>query len=273
MLFRSGMGNSCVYFWDAAVEDQGRRGGNPMRTPRATSTDTGPTGPARPARARPCFLLAHCLPTLMDWREGILILYSSNLSIKVLAYLLTLALITIFSGGLHGFLFLLVPFGLDFLGAGYIRLNHPAFQEDVLGLLEADCLRACGIDKASPHFSHVEFSGSLDHWRLRDLKTDIRYSMMTPRVDFVVIAARTGRIFPLKSYFKVAYQTDDAGTRDVYYSDIASVELSGKVLTMATASGESLPYTAQGDKAEEAAALLRQRLREYKSRRGETPDE
>ncbi|MHC1700944.1 MAG: hypothetical protein AB9900_08190 [Humidesulfovibrio sp.] len=208
----------------------------------------------------------------MDWREGILILYSSNLSIKVLAYLLTLALITIFSGGLHGFLYLLLPFGLDVLGAGYIRLNHQAFQEDVLELLEAECLRACGIDKSMPHFTHVEFSGSLDHWRLKELKTDITYSMMAPRLDFVVIATRTGRIFPLKSYFKVGYQTGDAGTRDVYYSDISAVELSGKVLTMTTASGEAVAYTAQGGRAEEAAGLLRQRLREFKSRRGETAD-
>ncbi len=208
----------------------------------------------------------------MDWRECILILYSSNLSIKVLAYLLTLALITIFSGGLHGFVFLLAPFGLDVFGAGYIRLNHGAFQEDVLELLEADCLRACGIDKAAVHFSHVETTGSLDHWRLKDLKTDIMHSMMAPRTDFVVIAARKGRIFPLKSYFKVGYQTEDAGTRDVYYSDITSVELSGKVLTMTTASGEAVAYTAQGGKAEEAATLLRQRLREFKSRRGEAED-
>lgn len=208
----------------------------------------------------------------MDWRECILILYSSNLSIKVLGYLLTLALITIFSGGLHGFVFLLLPFGLDVLGASYIRLNHRAFQEDVLEQLETDCLRACGIDKDSPHFTHVAFSGELDHWRLKDLKTDIAYSMMAPRVDFVVIAARTGRIFPLKSYFKVGYQTEDAGTRDVYYSDISSVELSGKVLTMTTSSGEALPYTAQGAKAEESAALLRQRLRDFKSRRSEAAD-
>lgn len=209
----------------------------------------------------------------MDWRESILIIYSSNLSIKVLAYLLTLALITIFSGGLHGFLYLLLPFGLDFIGAGYIRLNHAAFQEDVQELLEADCLRACGIDKASPHFAHVELSGSLDHWRLKELKTDITYSMMAPRTDFVVIAVRKGRIFPLKGYLKIAYQIEDAGTRDVYFSDITSVELSGKVLTMTTASGEAVPYTAQGGKAEEAAALLRQRLREFKSRRSDTPDE
>jgi hypothetical protein len=209
----------------------------------------------------------------MDWREGILILYSSNLSLKVLAYLLTLALITIFSGGLHGFLFLLLPFGLDAIGAGYIRLNHRAFQEDVLELLEADCLRACGIGKADPHFSHIEFSGCLDHWRLKDLKTDITYSMMAPRTDFVVIAARKGRIFPLKNYFKVAYHTEDAGTRDVYFSDISSVELAGKLLTMTTASGEAVPYTAQGGKAEEAAALLRQRLRDFKSRRNETADD
>ncbi|MDQ7836827.1 MAG: hypothetical protein RDU24_15720 [Humidesulfovibrio sp.] len=205
----------------------------------------------------------------MDLREAILILYSSNLSIKVLAYLLTLALITIFSGGLHGFLFLLVPFGLDLLGAGYIRLNHNAFQEDVLGLLENDCLRACGIDKNSPNFPHVEFSGSLDHWRLKDLKTDITFSMMAPREDFVVIAARKGRIFPLKGYFKVSYHTEDAGTRDVYYNDISSIELSGKVLTMTTTSGEAVPYTAQGGRADEAATLLRQRLREFKSRNGE----
>ena len=209
----------------------------------------------------------------MDWRECILILYSSNLSIKVLAYLLTLALITIFSGGLHGFVFLLVPFGLDVFGAGYIRLNHGAFQEDVLELLETDCLRACGIDKAAVHFSHVEITGSLDHWRLRDLKTDITHSMMAPRTDFVVLAARKGRIFPLKSCFKVAYQTEDAGTRDVYYSDITSVELSGKVLTMTTASGEAVAYTAQGGKAEEAATRLRQRLREFKSRRGDPAEE
>jgi hypothetical protein len=209
----------------------------------------------------------------MDLREAILILYSSNLSIKVLAYLLTLALITIFSGGLHGFLFLLVPFGLDVLGAGYIRLNHNAFQEDVLGLLENDCLRTCGIDKGSTNFPHVEFSGSLDHWRLKDLKTDITFSMMAPREDFVVIATRKGRIFPLKGYFKVGYHTEDAGTRDVYYNDISSVELSGNVLTMTTSSGEAVPYAAQGGRANEAAALLRQRLRDFKSRHGEHSDE
>jgi hypothetical protein len=208
----------------------------------------------------------------MDWREGILILYSSNLSIKVLAYLFTLACITIFSGGLHGFLFLLLPLGLDVYGTGLIKLNHKAFQEDVLELLEADCLKACGIDKSRPFYPFYELQGSLDHWMLREFKTDIAYSMMAPKEDFVVIAARRGRIFPLKSYFKVAYQTEDAGTRDVYYSDISAVELNGKVLTMVTAAGESVAYTAQGDKAEEAAGHLRQRLREFKSRRSETAD-
>ena len=92
---------------------------------------------------------------------------------------------------------------------------------------------------------------------------------MAPREDFVVIAARKGRIFPLKGYFKVSYHTEDAGTRDVYYNDISSIELSGKVLTMTTTSGEAVPYAAQGGRADEAATLLRQRLREFKSRNGE----
>jgi len=205
----------------------------------------------------------------MDWREGILILYSSNLSIKVLAYLLTLALITILSGGLHGFLFLLLPLVLDAYGAWLIRLNHKAFQEDVLDILEADCLNACGIDRTKPFYPFYEISGSLDHWMLKELKTDIAYSMMAPKEDFVVIAARKGRIFPLKSYFTVAYHTEDAGTRDVYYSDISAVEIVGKVLTMTTAAGEAVAYTAQGDKAGEAAAHLRQRLRDFKSRHSE----
>ncbi len=208
----------------------------------------------------------------MDWREGILILYSSTLSIKVLAYLFTLACITIFSGGLHGFLYLLLPLGLDAYGAWLIKLNHQAFQEDVLENLEADCLRACGIDKTKPFYPFYEITGALDHWMLKELKTDVAYSMMAPKEEFVVIAARRGRIFPLKNYFKVAYQIEDAGTRDVYYSDISAVEIVGKVLTMTTAAGESVAYTAQGDHAEEAAGHLRQRLREFKSRRSEAVD-
>ncbi|MBU1230311.1 MAG: hypothetical protein KKA55_06785 [Proteobacteria bacterium] len=206
----------------------------------------------------------------MDWREGILILYSSNLSIKVLAYLFTLACITIFSGGLHGFLYLLLPLGLDVYGAGLIKLNHRAFQEDVLENLEAECLRACGIDKGMPFYSFHEITGALDHWMLKELKTEVAYTMMAPKEDFVVIATRRGRIFPLKGCFPVAYQIEDAGTRDVYYNDISAVELSGKVLTMTTAAGEAVPYTAQGDKAEEAAGHLRQRLRAFKSRHSET---
>lgn len=207
----------------------------------------------------------------MDLRESLLIRYSSNLSIKVLAYLFTLACITLFTGELYGFLYLFVPLGLDVYGAGLIRLNHPAFQEDVLDCLEEECLRACGIDKSKTFFPFYEITGSLDHWMLKELKTEVAYTMMAPKEDFVVIATRKGRIFPLKSYSKVAYAIDDAGTRDVYYDDISSVELSGKVLAMATAAGENIPFAAQGDHAEEAAALLRQRLREYKSRRGEGP--
>ncbi len=209
----------------------------------------------------------------MLWREGILILFSSNLSLKVLAYLLTLALITIFSGGLHGFAFLLLPLGLDAYGSMLIRLNFGAFQEDVLEILEADCLKSCGIDKSQPFYPFYEITGSLDHWMLKELKGEVAYSMMAPKEDFVVIAARRGRIFPLKGCFPVRYQTEDAGTRDVYYSDISAVELSGKVLTMTIASGEAVAYTGQGSKAEEAAAHLRLRLRAFKSRRnGEADD-
>ena len=204
----------------------------------------------------------------MDWREGILILYSSNLSVKVLAYLLTLALITLFSGGFYGFAFLLVPFGLDAYGALLIKDNHKAFEEDVLEDLEAECLRACAIDKSAPHYTLFEITGAIDHWLLKDLKADVSYSMMAPKDDFVVIAARRGRIFPLKSIFgKVAYLTEDAGTRDVYYSDISAVELTDRTLTMTTSAGDAVPYVGQGEKAAEAAEHLRERLRDFKSRR------
>jgi hypothetical protein len=91
--------------------------------------------------------------------------------------------------------------------------------------------------------------------------------MMAPKDDFVVIASRKGRIFPLKTYFPVRYHTEDTGTRDVYYSDISAVELSGKVLSMTTAAGEVVAYTGQGDKAAQAAEHIRNRLREFKSRR------
>ena len=203
----------------------------------------------------------------MDLREGLLILFCSTPKTKVLAYLLTLVLITIFGGGPQGILLLLIPLGLDIYGAFLVKDNHRAFQEDVLENLEKECLRACGIDRTAPNYPFFEITGSIGHWMLKELKSEVRYTMMAPKDDFVVIAERKGRIFPLKAYFPVAYQTDDAGTRDVYYSDISAVELSGKVLTMTTAAGESVSYTGQGDKAAAATEHIRSRLREFKSRR------
>jgi hypothetical protein len=203
----------------------------------------------------------------MDLREALPILFSSTPKAKVLAYALTLILITLFAGGFQGFIFLLIPLGLDVYGAFLVKDNHKAFQEDVLENLEKECLRACGIEKSQPHYAFHEITGAIGHWMLKDLKADVRFTIMAPKDDSVVLADRKGRIFPLKSYFPVAYQTEDAGTRDVFYADIATVELSGKVLTMTTASGESVSYTGQGDKAAAAAEHLRNRLREFKTRR------
>lgn len=204
----------------------------------------------------------------MDPREALPIIFCSNPKAKVMAYLLTLILITLFAGGLFGFVFLLIPLGLDAYGAFLVKDNHKAFQEDVLENLEQECLRACGIDKTQPNYPFVEVAGAIDHWMLKDFKAEALCTMMAPKDDFVVIASRKGRIFPLKSYFPVAYQTEDTGTRDVYYSDISAVELSGKVLTMTTAAGEAISYAGQGDKAAQAAEHIRNRLREFKSRRG-----
>ncbi|HWR04208.1 MAG TPA: hypothetical protein VN419_09325 [Humidesulfovibrio sp.] len=203
----------------------------------------------------------------MDLREALPILFCSNPKAKLMAYLLTLVLITIFAGGFSGFVFLLVPLGLDVYGAFLVKDNHKAFQEDVLENLEAECLRACGVTKAQPHYPFSEVTGQIAHWMLKELKADASVSVMAPKDDFVVIASRKGRIFPLRSYFPVVYHTEDAGTRDVYYSDISAVELSGKVLTMTTAAGEAVSYTGQGDKAAQAAEHIRNRLREFKSRR------
>jgi hypothetical protein len=141
----------------------------------------------------------------------------------------------------------------------------PAFQEDVLFQLEAACLAACGIDKTAPHYPFHTIDGSLDHWTLRDQKTLVSYTMMAPKDQFVVIAERRGRIFPLKAYLKPAYHIEDAGTRDVYYADIAAVEVSGSVLTMKLAAGGDVAYTGQGPKAAEAALMLRRRVREFKA--------
>jgi hypothetical protein len=201
----------------------------------------------------------------MDLSEALPILFCSTPKAKVLAYVLTLILITLFSGGFQGFVFLLLPLGLDIYGAFLVKDNHKAFQEDVLDNLQRECLAACGIDKDAPHYPFFEVSGRIAHWMLKDLKSDARYTIMAPKKDSVVLACRTGRIFPLKKYCPVAYDTQDAGTRDIFYADIASVELSGKVLTMAITSGESISYTGQGDKAAEAAAQLRARLREFKT--------
>jgi hypothetical protein len=203
----------------------------------------------------------------MDLREALPILFCSTPKIKVLAYVLTLILITMFAGGFQGFVFLLIPLGLDVYGAFLVKDNHKAFQEDVLENLERECLRACGIEKGQPHYPFYEIGGFIHHWMLKDLKDEVRFTVMAPKEDSVVLAERKGRIFPLKSYFPVVYQTEDAGTRDVFYADITAVELAGKVLTMTTASGESVSYTAQGDKAAAAAEHLRSRLREYKARR------
>ncbi|MDR3641193.1 MAG: hypothetical protein P4L39_07705 [Humidesulfovibrio sp.] len=203
----------------------------------------------------------------MDLREALPILFCSTPKLKVLAYALTLILITLFAGGFHGFVFLLLPLGLDVYGAFLVKDNHHAFQEDVLENLERECLRACGIEKTQPNYPFYEITGSIGHWLLKDLKAEVRFTLMAPKRDSVVLAARTGRIFPLKSYFRVTYQTDDAGTRDVFYADITAVELSDKALSMTTASGETISYTAQGDKAAAAAEHLRSCLRDYKARR------
>lgn len=203
----------------------------------------------------------------MDLCEALPIIFCSNPKAKIMAYLLTLILITLFAGGLAGFVFLLIPLGIDAYGAFLVKDNHKAFQEDVLENLEKECLRACGIDKTQPSYPFYEIGGAIAHWLLKDHKAEVRYTMMAPKDDFVVIAERKGRIFPLKSYFPVAYHTEDAGTRDVYYSDISAVELSGKTLTMTTAAGDTVSYAGQGDKAAQAAEHIRNRLREFKSRR------
>lgn len=203
----------------------------------------------------------------MDLREGLLILFCSTPKAKILAYLLALVLGTILADGVQGVVFLLLPLGLDVYGSSLVKDNHAAFQEDVLENLEKECLQACGIDKAAPNYPFYEIDGAIDHWLLGKLKAMVRYTMMAPKEDFVVLAGRTGRIFPLKAYFPVAYHTEDAGTRDVYYSDISAVELSGKVLTMTIAGGEPVSYTGQGDRAAAAAEHIRSRLREFKSRR------
>ena len=205
----------------------------------------------------------------MDWRDALLIIYSSNLSFKVCIYLLTLTLVTLFSGNLFGLLYLALPLALDAYGVWIIKENLPAFREDVLENMEADCLRACAVAKSDPHYPFHETTGAIEHWLLNDQKDLVTYSMMAPKDDFVVITKRKGHIFPLKSYLKVTYNIEDLGTRDVYYSDISTVELSGKVLTMKTSAGDAEVYTGQGPKAAEAADMLRRRLREYKSRRQE----
>lgn len=202
----------------------------------------------------------------MDPREALPIMFCANPKAKLMAYLLTLVLITLFAGGFSGFLFLLVPLGMDVYGAFLVKDNHKAFREDVLENLEAECLRACGIDNGQPHYVFFEVGGRIGHWLLKDYADEARYTMMAPKEDFVVIASRTGRIFPLKRYAPVTYATQDAGTRDVFYADISAVELSGAVLTMTTASGEAISYTGQGDKAAQAAEHIRERLRAFKSR-------
>lgn len=201
----------------------------------------------------------------MDWRDALLMIYSSTPALKACAYLLTLLAVTLFSGHLLGLLWLGLPLAVDAYGAWIIKENMPAFQEDVLFQLETACLAACGIDKAAPHYPFHTIGGSLDHWTLRDQKTQVSYTMMAPKDQFVVIAERRGRIFPLKSYLNPAYHIEDAGTRDVYYADIAAVEVSGSALTMKLAAGGDVAYTGQGPKAAEAALMLRRRVREFKA--------
>lgn len=201
----------------------------------------------------------------MDPREALPIIFCSTPKAKVLAYLLVLILLTIFSPGPEGLLFLLLPLALDARGAFLVKDNHKAFQEDVIDELTKECLAACGIKSTAPHYVHHDIGGKIEHWLIKDLKSEVSMSMMAPKQDCVVIAKRVGRIFPLKTYLTVRYDTKDAGTRDVYYSDIAAVELSGSTLTMTTTAGEPVVYEGQGAKAEEAARRIRDRLREFKA--------
>lgn len=203
----------------------------------------------------------------MDPRDSLPIRFCVSTRAKILAYALALALALLLDRGWQPFLLLLLPLGLDILGARLIRADHPAFLEDVLDTLETECLAACGIDEGEPHYASHECEGGIDHWMLRGLPTEAKYALMAPKSDMVVLAARTGRIFPPKSYAPVTYDTRDAGTRDIYYADVTAVELAGCELKMSTTSGETITYAGKGERANEAVERLRERLRAFKSRR------
>ncbi len=204
----------------------------------------------------------------MDPRDALPIRFCFSPKVKTLVYIVILIPLLLFARGWQPFLLLLLPFLLDMYGTRLVRANHPAFLEDVLDTLKTECLRACGVGKGDPHYSFHECEGRIDHWRLHGLASEVRFDLMAPKSDMVVLATRTGRIFPPKTYRpRVTYVTADAGTRDIYYADITAVELSGCELKMTTASGETVTYTGRGEHAAEAVERLRERLRAFKSHR------
>ncbi len=204
----------------------------------------------------------------MDLRDRLALTFASSPALKALAYLLCLgaglALSLRFGAAL-----LALPLAADVYGAALLRRLYDGFREDLLEVLETEARRECGLTPEDDVYPVWEYSGCLDHWLARRLPDTLLLTLLAPRRDFLVLARKQGRIFPPLSFAPLEYLVEDAGSLDIYYRDITHAELKDQVIALHLSGGEAIEYEDHSGSGGEAVRVLRERLREHKSRIGE----
>ncbi len=201
----------------------------------------------------------------MDLRDRLALTFAASPGLKALACVLCLG------AGLslslrYGALLLALPLLADIYGAILLRRLYDGFREDLLEVLEAAARRECGLSPADPAYAVWEYSGCLRHWLAKSLPDTLLLTLFFPGRDYLVLARKQGRIFPPLSYAPLEYLVEDAGSLDIYYRDITHAELKDQVIALHLSGGESVEYEDHSGSGGEAVRVLRERLREHKSR-------
>lgn len=201
----------------------------------------------------------------MDLRDRLALTFATRPGLKALAYVLCLG------AGLalslrYGTLLLALPLAADVYGAWLLRRLYDGFREDLLEVLDAEARQECDLAPGDPAYPVWEYSGCLDHWLAKSLPDTVLLTLLAPRRDFLVVARKQGRIFPPLSMEPLEYLVEDVGSMDIYYRDITHAELKDEVIALHLSGGDSIEYEDHSGSGGEAVRVLRERLREHKSR-------
>jgi len=160
-----------------------------------------------------------------------------------------------------------IPLAADVGGALLIQKYHPTFLAAAENVSYREAFNECDIVSEDLHFVIRETRGIIRHWMLNPLPTDTVCCVMAPKREYVVIAKKRCTIFPPASLDEpMTYHYFDAGTLDVYYTDISTIELRDRVITLATSGGKTISYTDHSGAANEAVNCLREKVRTAKAR-------